>query len=179
MIKIYKYNRDDSEYKRVVNDPSLKGKKRDDAIDGIIQAIGNEVTIREYFKDHDRNSFFRSDSVTYVCFGEPEGCIEKLAYSEIQYDNNLSYCTAKENHPEDLIEERTSWDELEDYADGMYYFIDSLKEEIAAGKIQSWKPSEKQIGALKQWLQDKQYDGDSRYVYPILESLCNDLQKLL
>ena len=42
-----------------------------------------------------------------------------------------------------------------------------------------WKPSEKQVGALKQWLQDKQYDGDSRYVYPLLESLVSDLQKLL
>lgn len=179
MIKIYKYNRDDSEYKRVINDPSLKGKKRDDAIDRIIQTIGNEVTIREYFKDHYRNSFFRNDSVTYACFGEPEGCIEKLAYSEIQYDSGLSYCKAKKRHPEDLIEERTSWDELKDYADGMYYFIDSLKEEIADGEIQKWKPSEKQIGALGQWLQDKRYDGDSRYVYPILESLFNDLQKLL
>lgn len=42
-----------------------------------------------------------------------------------------------------------------------------------------WKPSEKQIRSLEKWLQDKRYDGDSRYIYPIFESLFNDLQKLL
>lgn len=42
-----------------------------------------------------------------------------------------------------------------------------------------WKPSEEQMGTLKQWLQDHELDGDSRYVYPIFYSLFADLQKLL
>lgn len=39
-----------------------------------------------------------------------------------------------------------------------------------------WKPSEEQMKALEQWLKDKQYDGDSRYVYPIFESLYKQLK---
>lgn len=42
-----------------------------------------------------------------------------------------------------------------------------------------WKPSEKQVRALEQWLRDNQYKGDSRYIYPIFSSLYNDLKKLL
>jgi len=41
-----------------------------------------------------------------------------------------------------------------------------------------WKPSEEQIETLGQWLKDKQFDGDSRYVYPIFESLYEQLKKL-
>lgn len=41
-----------------------------------------------------------------------------------------------------------------------------------------WKPSKEQVGTLKQWLQDHELDGDSRYVYPIFESLYHDLKAL-
>lgn len=42
-----------------------------------------------------------------------------------------------------------------------------------------WKPSEEQMGTLKQWIQDHELDGDTRDVYPIFYSLFADLQKLL
>ena len=41
----------------------------------------------------------------------------------------------KERNSEDLIESRTSWEELKSYADEMYYFIDEIKSEIANGTI--------------------------------------------
>ena len=43
----------------------------------------------------------------------------------------------------------------------------------------SWKPSEEQMGTLERWLLDNKFKGDSRYVYPIFESLYNDLKKLM
>ena len=45
-------------------------------------------------------------------------------------------------------------------------------------KENKWKPSEEQMGALNEWLKNHQYDRDSRYYYPIFQSLYNDLKTL-
>lgn len=42
----------------------------------------------------------------------------------------------------------------------------------------TWKPSDEQINTLEQWLKDNQYKGDTRYCYPIFDSLYQDLKKL-
>jgi hypothetical protein len=39
-----------------------------------------------------------------------------------------------------------------------------------------WKPSEEQMKTLVEWLKNHQYDGDSRYIYPIFQSLYNGLK---
>ena len=134
MIKIYKYDNGHPDLIKVCNDPKLKGKKRDNAIDEVIKHIGIETSIKDYLSDIYRDSFFHKTCL-YKCFGQPENCIERLAYSELEYDNELSYCNAKKNFPEDIIENRTSWDKLKEYLDGLYYFIESLKDEVAGGKI--------------------------------------------
>ena len=95
---------------------------------------GAEVSIKDYFNDENRDNF-TSKQYSYKCFGEPENCIERLAVAEMNYDNELSYCTAKDHSPEDLCEARTDWSDMKNYADGLYYFIWSLKREIAAGTI--------------------------------------------
>lgn len=133
MIKIYKYNPEDKRFRDVVNNSTLKGKKREEALDNWVKENGAEVSIKDYLNDYNRNSW-RKD-YAYRCFGKAENCIERLAYAEIEYDGDLSYCTVRENSPEDLIESRTSWDEMKNYADGLAYFIESLKSEIADGKI--------------------------------------------
>ncbi len=133
MIKIYKYSITSKEYLDVIQDRSLSGKKRDEAIDAKIKEIGKEVSVREYFSDYSRDSW-RID-YRYAIFGEPENCIEKLAKSETNFDNDLSYLSTRNNCPEDLIEERTSWDEMKDFASGLANFIESLESEIATGKI--------------------------------------------
>jgi hypothetical protein len=133
MIKIYKYDPNDKGFQAVVNDNTLKGKKRTEALDNWVKENGTEVSIKDYFNDCYRNSW-RKD-YAYRCFGKAENCIERLAWSEIDSDGDLSYCSTKENFPEDLIESRTDWDEMKNYADGLYYFIESLKSEIAEGKI--------------------------------------------
>ena len=133
MIKIYKYNPEDKRFRDVVNDNTLKGKKREEALDNWAKENGAEVSIKDYFNDYNRNSW-RKD-YAYRCFGKAENCIERLAYAEIEYDGDLSYCSVRENSPEDLIESRTDWDAMKSYADGLAYFIDSLKSEIADGKI--------------------------------------------
>ena len=134
MIKIYRYCYSTQEWDNLINDPSLTGAKRKSAINDLIVKNGTEVSIKDYFNDGLRDNFI-DKQYSYKCFGEPENCIERLALAEMNYDNELSYCTAKEYSPEDLCEERTDWSEMKDYADGLYYFILSLKREIAAGTI--------------------------------------------
>ena len=150
MIKIYKYNPSSNWFKDVVNDSTLKGKKRDIAIENAIKEHGVQISIVEYFKDWKRNSWGKD--YCYACYGEVENSIERLANAEINYDEGLTYLDAKNNHPEDLIESRTSWDEMKDYANGLYWFIDSLISDIVTDKISvsqnTWKPSEEQMKAL-------------------------------
>ena len=134
MIKIYKYDYNDKGFRAVVNDNTLKGKKREEAINDWIKANGTEVTIKDYFNDDKRYSFYNKE-YSYHYDGKPENCIERLAYDELEYDSDLSYCTVREYSPEDLIESRTSWDEMKNYADGLDSFINSIKSEIANGTI--------------------------------------------
>lgn len=133
MIKIYKYDHNDKGFRAVVNDSTLKGNKRTEAINNWIKANGIEVTIKDYFNDYNRDSVYNVYS--YHCDGNPENCIERLAYAELEYDGDLSYCSVRKNSPEDLTESRTDWDEMKNHADGLAYFIDSLKSEIADGTI--------------------------------------------
>lgn len=134
MIKIYKYDYNDEGFRAVVNDNTLKGKKRTEALNDWIKTNGTEVSINDYFNDHRRYGFY-NNTYSYHCEGKPENCIERLAYAELEYDNDLSYCWVREASPEDLIESRTGWDEMKNYADGLAYFIGSLKSEIANGTI--------------------------------------------
>lgn len=137
MIKIYKYHSEDKGFRDVVNDDTLKGKKREETLDNWVKENGTEVSIKEFLNDNSRNSYHRygEDYIVYRCFGKPENSIERLVYGEIEWDNDLSYWNAKKHNPEDLIESRTDWYAMRDYADGLYYFIESLKNEIAEGKI--------------------------------------------
>jgi len=41
-----------------------------------------------------------------------------------------------------------------------------------------WKPSKEQVRVLEEWLKNKRYDGDSRYVYPFFQSLYEQLKQL-
>ena len=174
MIKIYKYNNNDKGFRAVVNDNTLKGKNHEEAIDNWIKDNGTEVTIKDYLSDYWRHSFRKDYS--YRALGKPENCIERLAYAEIEYDCDLSYCTVREHSPEDLIESRTSWDEMRNYANGLASFIDSLKSEIVNGTIcvkNYWKPSDEQMDALKKVLRVSEAPE-----YSPIRTLFSDLKKL-
>lgn len=178
MIKIYKYNHNDKGFRAVVNDNTLKGKNREEAIDNWIKDNGTEVTIKDYLSDYWRHSFRKDYS--YRTLGKPENCIERLAYAEIEYDCDLSYCTVREHSPEDLIESRTSWDEMRNYADGLASFINSLKSEIANGTIcvkNYRKPSDEQMEYLAKAIITLENEGDNK-TSAILSELRADLKKL-
>ena len=133
MIEIYKYTTSSTWFKDVVNDSTLKGKERDIAIDNAIKEHGAQISIIEYFKDWNRNSCFKD--YCYACYGEAANSIERIVNAEINYDAGLTYLDDKNNHPEELIESRTSWDEMKDYADGLYWFINSIISDVVTGKI--------------------------------------------
>lgn len=137
-MEIYKYNRsltETKEWQDILNS-TYSYKERNKLFDELIKKNGNEVTVQEYFSDGKRISIYSCNSkYLYICFGKPSNLFERLALSEINYDDDLSYFNLKKYHPEDLTESRTDWDDLKDYADGMYYFIEELKNEIASGNI--------------------------------------------
>lgn len=133
MIEIYKYSPSSTWFKDVVNNSVLKGRKRDLAKEIAIKEHGEQISIVEYFKDWNRNSW--SKDYCYSCYGEAENSIERLVNAEINYDGGLDYLSAKNNNPEDLIESRTSWDRMKNYADGLYRFINSVISDVVAGKI--------------------------------------------
>ena len=132
-MEIYKYYFNTKEWEQIRNS-NLKRKDRDEAFDAYIKKHGEKVSIKDYFDDCNRDNW-RNKDYAYKCFGDAENCIERLAMEETDWDDGLSYCSAKSNHPEDLIESRTDWDEMKSYADGLYYFISQLKREIASGTI--------------------------------------------
>lgn len=132
-MEIYKYTYDTNEWKNIRNS-KLQGQERQNAFNEYIKTYGTKVTIREYFKDFRRGDDYYTQ-ISYKCFGKPTNAIEQIVYAETDYLDNLSYLSAKDNYPEDLIESRTDWERMKDYADGMYYFIHDLIKDIANGKI--------------------------------------------
>ena len=117
-----------------IRNSGLEGKERKTAFDDYIKRTGQLVTVQEYFNDNDRLRGHYTN-IHYQCFGECKNFIDKLVYGEIEYDSQLYYITARNNHPEDLIESRTGWEEMKSYADDLADFIESLKDDIASGLI--------------------------------------------
>ena len=131
-MEIYKYNLNAKWWRDLVNNvPNTSKNKK--VYENCIRENAQKVSLQEYFGDTNRNDIFKKYS--YMCFGEAKNCLERLANGEINYDNDLSYCSAKERFPEDLREDRTDWDEMKSYADGLYYFIEDLKSAIASGEV--------------------------------------------
>lgn len=158
MIKIYKYNPRSIWFKEAVNNGKLKGKKRDIAIANAIKENGVQISIVEYLKDWNRNDW--GEDYCYACYGEAENSIERLVNAEINGDGCFNYWNVKNNCPEDLIESRTSWDEMKGYADGLCSFISSVISDFVTGKIiisqNTGKPSSMQMEYLKKLqLKDK------------------------
>ena len=132
-MEIYKYRNNTTEWEEIRNS-ELEGKEREAAFDDYIKRTGQLVTVQEYFKDNDRLHGYYTN-IHYQCFGECKNFIDKLVYGEIEYDSQLYYITARNNHPEDLIESRTDWEEMKSYADDLADFIENLKDDIANGLI--------------------------------------------
>lgn len=158
MIEIYKYNPRSIWFKDVVNDDTLKGRKRDIAIANAIKEHGAQISIVEYLKDWNRNDWGKD--YCYACYGETENSIERFVNAERNGDGCLNYWNVKNDCPEDLIESRTSWDEMKGYADGLYRFINSVISDVVEGKIvvsqNTGKPSSMQMEYLKKLqLKDK------------------------
>ena len=132
-MEIYKYGNNTTEWEEIRNS-ELEGKEREAAFDDYIKRTGQLITAQEYFNDGERLRGYYT-KIHYKCFGECKNFIDKLVYGEIEYDSQLYYITARNNHPEDLIESRTDWEEMKSYADDLADFIENLKDDIANGLI--------------------------------------------
>lgn len=68
---------------------------------------------------------YHSLGYCWVLDGEPASIVEELVAYQLGL-SGPSYDFAVRNHPEDLIEERTDWEQMKDYADEMHGFLDRL-----------------------------------------------------
>ena len=134
MFEIYKYNPNCQEWYDCVRNAKLDAIERKKAIDECIKKIGTKLTLQEYFSIPYRESDF-TKGVCYRCIGKPTNILERLAFSEMESDKDLSYISMSDFYPEDFVESRTSYEDMIDYANGLKYFIEELKDEIAKGRI--------------------------------------------
>jgi hypothetical protein len=134
MFEIYKYNPNCQEWYDCVKNPKLDAIERKKTINERIKKIGTKLTLQEYFSIPYRASDF-TKGICYRCIGKPTNTLERLAFSEMENDNDLSYISMSQSFPEDFVESRTSYEDMIDYANGLKYFIEELKDEIANGKI--------------------------------------------
>lgn len=132
-MEIYRYNPNCKEWEDIRNS-GLTGSKREEAFKECAKRIGTRLTLKEYFSMSIRESDWRT-GICYQCIGKPDNILEELAYSEIEYLSELSYCSIRDHCPEDLIESRTDWDTLKGYADDLASFIERLKNEIGTGNL--------------------------------------------
>lgn len=132
-MKIYKYNPNCEEWENIRNS-KLVGIKRDNAFDECVKNIGVELTLQEYFATYPRESNW-GKGICYRCIGKPTNILERLAYSEMEYDGGLSYIHRSKASPEDFVESRISYEDMIDYADGLAWFIDEIKDAIGEGKL--------------------------------------------
>lgn len=75
---------------------------------GVIITAGNYLNFWRKYKGFDYE---------VAMLGEPNTAAEKAA--QAIHEHNVSYITSSETCPEDMCEERTSWSDMEDYADGL------------------------------------------------------------
>ena len=132
-FEIYKYNPNCKEWDNIRNS-KLVGIERDNAFDECVKNIGVKLTLQEYFSICFRKSDW-TKGVCYRCIGKPTNLLERLAFSELEYDSDLSYISMSKSFPEDFIESRTSYEDMINYADGLKYFIEELKTEIGNGNL--------------------------------------------
>lgn len=133
MFEIYTYNPQCQEWDNIRNS-NLVGFERKKAFDECVKKIGTRLTLQEYFSIPYRESDF-TKGVCYRCIGKPTNILERLAFSEMENDKDLSYINMSDFYPEDFVESRTSYEDMIDYANGLKYFIEELKDEIANGRI--------------------------------------------
>lgn len=95
--------------------------KGGNALEEYIIANGVVITAGNYLKNWRKYS---GCDYEFAMLGEPNNAAEKMAWALNEY--GASYIMTCENHYEDLCEERTSWSDMEDYANQMKNTLRSI-----------------------------------------------------
>ena len=95
--------------------------KSGNALEEYIIANGVVITAGNYL-----NNWRKYSTCDYeiAMLGEPSNAAEKMAWALNEY--GASYIAACKTHPEDICEERTTWSEMEHYANQMSSTLSSI-----------------------------------------------------
>lgn len=134
-MEIYIYNINTEELNRI-RDLKVKSEEREKLIEEYVIRTGSRITPQQFFRESrwNRKNQWRNGKAYHVV-GKPKNIIERLVYSEVEYDSELYYVNARYDYPEDMVESRTDWEEMKTYADELVSFIEEVKEQIANGTI--------------------------------------------
>lgn len=98
-----------------------RAQKSEETLNKYVISNGTIITTGNYLNDWRK---YKDSDIVLVMDGVPTTLREKIALA--LHRNNLSYFALCENHPEDKVESRTSWYDMEEYADNLRYTLSEI-----------------------------------------------------
>lgn len=127
----------------------------------------------------DEKDFLEKEVKAFLCNYDKEFDDDAPTYDIAEHFYQLGKNSQKPAEWSEEDEKHLNW-VIENFSQGgglydnLIYWLTQLPQRF---NLQlNWKPSKEQMETLERWLLDNRFKGDSRYVYPIFESLYNDLK---
>lgn len=98
-----------------------RAQKSEETLNKYVIGNGTIITTGNYLNEWRK---YKASDIILVMDGEPTTLREKIARAI--HRHNLSYFALCENHPEDKVESRTSWFDMEEHADSLRYTLDEI-----------------------------------------------------
>lgn len=117
VISYIEYPRGDKKALSALN----RARKSEETLNKYVIGNGTIITTGNYLKDWRK---YKANDIILVMDGEPTTLHEKIALA--LHRHNLSYFTLCENFPEDKVQSRTSWYDMEEYADNLRYTLSEI-----------------------------------------------------
>ena len=98
-----------------------RAQKSEETLNKYVISNGKTITTYDYLKNW---RDYKANAVILVMDGNPISIYDKIALA--LHRHNLSYFALCENHPEDKVESRTSWYDMEEHADNLRYTLSEI-----------------------------------------------------
>jgi hypothetical protein len=98
-----------------------RAQKSEETLNKYVISNGTIITTGNYLNEWRK---YKASDIVLVMDGVPTTLREKIALA--LHRHNLSYFTLCENYPEDKVQSRTSWYDMEEYADNLRYTLGEI-----------------------------------------------------
>jgi hypothetical protein len=104
-----------------------RAQKSEETLNKYVISNGEIITTGNYLNEWRK---YKASDIILVMDGNPISIYDKIALA--LHRRNLSYFALCENHPEDKVESRTSWYDMEEHADNLRYTLSEIIEAAIA-----------------------------------------------